>query len=160
MKKNTIQLEDLNTLAGYQESCKNYGPTTTIAAFKIEDMEELIAFIKEKRGKESGDLIYNICVTFIREKTDENGKFDNKRIKIYGGNPSMTKVAKESKIGFTQVIPVITGCVLELEYNGTDNEYQTRKFKYLENGKDVIPFVAPGGEGSGLIPPPPTGKGQ
>jgi hypothetical protein len=147
----TIQPEQLQTVIGYQELCSNEAPVTTRATFKLSYLEELIKEIKACPDfKEDDYYNHNVCVIFIREKINKEGIYIT-GIKDYNG--VFSKLAKVSCIDYTQVIPIISGCVSEL-----DQEYQPLNFSYLRNKQGGIPFVKPGGEGSGLIPPPPRGK--
>lgn len=150
---NTIKPKDLKTIIGYQESCSKKSPVTMRATFKLSSLEELIKAIKDCPGFEEDNLKkHNICITFVREKTDAQGAFKSHFTHISQNGIIQIKASEKSKYGYTQVIPIISGCISELDAN-----FQNNKFTYLRNKDGVIPFLRPGGEGSGLIPPPPTG---
>jgi ribosomal protein S18 len=161
----TIKPADLETIIDYQKLCKDEAPVTTKATFRLSELELLIKEIKKRVFKLRPDLIskdgkinkeieykcHTVCITFVREKI----KSDHNLITSYSQTNQRqllieNSVQKNGKY-YTQVIPIISGCISEL-----DSEFHNDKFKYLEN-ESGIPFVHPGGEGTGLIPPPPKG---
>lgn len=150
---NTIKPKDLKTIIGHQESCAKKAPVTMRATFKLSYLEGLIKALKACPDFEKdNDYKHNICITFVREKTDDKGVFKTHHTCISQNGVIQVKTSQKSKYGYTQVIPIISGCISEL-----DSNHQNNKFTYLRNKDGVIPFLRPGGEGSGLIPPPPTG---
>ena len=145
----SILPEDLAMLLNNQEICKKDAPVTTRATFKLTQLKLLIEAI-EKEYKVDGsneDREHNICVTFVREDLD--------KIILYGNAvDAKTKLEKykteHDNRKFSQLIPIITGCTHIL-----NSDKDSGDFKYMTfNG--AIPCVRSGGEGTGLIPPPPT----
>jgi hypothetical protein len=147
----TIQPKELKALIGNQEKLKNLNSGTTRATFKLSYLKELIGEIEKQPGfVKDDDFTHNICITFVRE--------DLQALKLYtlDTNKQLDKgghydTASGKK--YSQVIPVITGC--EFKY---DQGFNPISFQYLRNSAGEIPNLRPGGEGSGLIPPPPAGS--
>jgi hypothetical protein len=139
--------EELRQLEDNQKEFCSLAPVTFMATFKLSSILELIEEIKKSEDfTPDGDFTHNICITFVRQESDANELHfywkNNSHIELSQSLPGKT---------CTQVIPVIAGCVSVL-----DEAFKTKSFKYIKaNGK--IPAVRPGGEGSGLIPPPPPG---
>lgn len=151
---NTIKPKDLKTIIGNQESCAKKAPVTMRATFKLSYLEELIKALKACPDFEKdNNNKHNICITFVREKIDDKGFFKTHHTGIPQNGVIQIKSSEKSKYAYTQLIPIISGCISELDKN-----FQNNKFKYLRNKDGVIPFLRPGGEGSGLIPPPPAGS--
>lgn len=149
----SISPEALSMLLNNQEICKSAAPVTTRATFKLSQLKLLIEAIEKSElyqaDKDDPDGIHNVCITFVREDLND--------VALFGGAINgQTKLAKyktvHEKREFSQLIPIITGCS-----NKLNNYKDSGEFKYLRiNGG--IPCVRPGGEGTGLIPPPPTGS--
>ncbi|MDX2045360.1 MAG: hypothetical protein SFU87_01150 [Chitinophagaceae bacterium] len=164
---NTITSGNLKKIIKYQKECDGKAAVTTTAAFSLEAIEELIKHIRGsaeykkyeklkkkpyKPGSPVPNTFYHICVTFIREKIDEIKGNVTPNIFLKDDAGQVKEYGKKKCDGYTQLIPIITGCVCELD---DAKGYPVKKFKHLQkNGS--ISFVAPGGEGSGLRPPPPT----
>jgi hypothetical protein len=160
MDTHMIKPENLEKIISYQTACEGKAPVTTKAVFRLDALQALIDFVKEtaeykefEKIKNSGSMMYHyhICISFIREKIDEMTDVTRYTyVKDYPGQ--IKKIGKKNCDGYTQLIPIVTGCVCKL-----DKEYLVEGFEDLK--KDgLIPFVAPGGEGGGLIPPPPKAK--
>jgi hypothetical protein len=166
----TIKLEDLNTIKGFQEKCKDDAPVTTRATFRLSELEELIKKIRERISELRPGLItkggkidlakeskcHTVCITFVREKIIADCKLETWYSRI-NDTQLLLENSTEKNRGeyYTQIIPIISGCIADL-----DEKYHNKKFKYLfdDESENSIPFIHPGGEGTGLIPPPPPGK--
>jgi hypothetical protein len=145
MSLQNLSTRELKTLMKNQEKCNNLSPVTTRATFKLSKLLELISLIVENCDLRPGDdETQHVCITFVRESGQNP-------LGLSGKPQKVTVKGKR----FTQVIPIITGCVAD---------WGKGKFRYLrvdvenpKTGKKLkrIPYVRPGGEGSGLIPPPP-----
>ncbi len=167
LKMKSIKESDLQTIVNYQATCKYQPPVTTHATFKLSDLESLVKYVKAEINKkrpdffdENGifkpDVEYNhhtVCITFVREMINQRGGLltHYTGIKDTQLDPIYSVQAGEDTY-YTQVIPIISGCIAELDQN-----YKNQSFEYLSDGKGNIKIVHPGGEGTGLIPPPPTG---
>ncbi|MFM9910230.1 MAG: hypothetical protein ACKVOW_12815 [Chitinophagaceae bacterium] len=163
----SIKESDLQTIVNYQATCKYQPPVTTHATFKLSDLESLVEHVKteikkrqpdkfDKNGKinQSFESRYHtVCITFVREMIDQSGNLLTHHSGIKGTQLyPINSVKAEENTYYTQVIPIISGCIAEL-----DQKYKNQSFEYLSDGKGNIKIVHPGGEGTGLIPPPPTG---
>lgn len=158
----TIKPNDLETLIGNQALCCNDAPVTTNATFKLSELKKLIKEIENHKNYDptANELVtHYICITFVRESIGEgsspylyNFSRHIEQLKEFG--------IKKGEKYYSQLIPIITGCICKLggDYNG----YKPVSFEYLSNNSgtdtEVISFVRSGGEGTGLIPPPPPGK--
>jgi len=155
IKLRTIKPKVLKILTDNQEECKAEAPVTTRATFKLFELEALLQAIKNTKDyKEDGDRKHSVCITFVREMIGDSPLGYNT-----DDNPAHKKMLENVTTDkkYTQLIPIITGCECILD----NNTIATQSFKYLrdKSGEDgVILFVRPGGEGTGLIPPPPTGN--
>ncbi len=160
---NTIKPKDLKKIIGYQNFCKDNAPITTRATFKLSELKALVSVIENdasyrKMIKKDPNEFYNhsVCIVFVREKIVKDytlTPWPSGYTGISSNGILLKNSVKKTKQNYTQVIPIIVGCLSEL-----DDNYQNNKFKYLRDKKRAIPFIRPGGEGGGLIPPPPTGK--
>jgi hypothetical protein len=83
---------------------------------------------------------HNVCITFVRE--------DLQNLRLYGGR-LLEDSSPSDKV--SNVIPIISGCVAAYE----PGSFKPRFFRYLRDTNNQIPVLRPGGEGTGLIPPPP-----
>jgi len=137
---------EFKTLVQNHNKCINLPSKTVRATFKLSRLLELIAeIVRHPQFKVDDDNTHNICITFVRQNSKHNAL----------GFDSGPKPNQKGKSGglFTQVVPIITGCVAD---------WNISKFRYLridaENPETNviekrIPYVRPGGESSGLIPP-------
>ena len=140
--------KQMKELESNQHVCADLPPVTYRATFKL---SKLLEFLKEiqncKDFKPDDDFRHNICITFVRQELGNN------ELLYFPKDNSFEKHSQlQNGKKYTQVIPVITGCNAKL------NETLTRceEFHYLRIN-EKIPFVRSGGEGTGLIPPPPSG---
>lgn len=161
--KGSITPKNLERLVKNQELFQNDPPVTTRATFKLFELEELIGNIRKAVGKvnESDEYTHHyVCITFVRQNVQ-----DEEDVVLYDSRHISSLKKNANKKGFTQLIPIITGCIGTL-----DGSYEVESFKYLRKGDRIIKgeiikdktindntieFVRPGGEGTGLIPPPP-----
>jgi hypothetical protein len=142
--------KQMEKLVQNQEDFKDMPPVTYMATFKLSNILSLIADITTSPDfKGDNDSLHNICISFVRMEINDN------ELGFMWKNNSHNENSQSVKgKTCTQVIPIITGCVTELY---SDNG-KTKSFKYISlNGS--IPYVRPGGEGTGLIPPPPDSTG-
>jgi hypothetical protein len=146
----SLTIEEMKKLEQNQQEFSYMPPVTYMATFKISSIESLISEIKKSpEFIQEHDFTHNICISFVRMEIQEN------QLGFYWKNKGHTDNSQSNgRKTCTQIIPIITGCIAELD----KNDFTTSNFKYLTvNGK--IPFARPGGEGSGLIPPPPPTPG-
>ena len=151
-----IHQKQLEILIGNQLSCHNEPPVTTHATFKLKKLQELLDEIRkhpEYDKDASEDDTHYVCISFVRDHID---KIETMR--LYDSRHIDDLKKYENKKGgkcYSQLIPVISGCVCKL-----DSSRKTQTFKYLTRSdvKDTINIQRPGGEGTGLIPPPPPGN--
>jgi hypothetical protein len=161
----TIKPKDLKTIISYQKLCKNDAPVTTRATFKLSELKALITEIenhdsyKKMIQKDPNEFSnHSVSIVFTREKIVTDHQLVPSPMGYTGINPRsilLKNSIKKGTVNYTQLIPIIVGCLSELNDN-----YQNNNFKYLRNKEGAILFVHPGGEGSGLIPPPPKGKDE
>ena len=147
----TIEPKHLKALIGNQKKLENANAGTTRATFKLSNLKALIDAIEKLPGFQADDeFTHNICITFVREDLQE--------LRLYNLDPDK-RLEKQgtrdpgSQKKYSQVIPVITGCYFHL-----DQQFDAQEFRYLRDATGNIPCIRPGGEASGLIPPPPSGK--
>ena len=148
--KSKITQKQLDQLEMNQKLFQHTPPVTTRATFKLSELEKLIGEIRAVVGEviQDENHTHHVCITFVREKIGDNTlgyHISRPGHKLLLENVAITESGKE----YTQLIPIITGCIAEL-----DKDYNYKPFKYLQNKDKTIEFVRPGGEGMGVIPPP------
>ena len=153
----TINPKALQMLLNNQKECETDAPVTTRATFKLFELEALLKAIRESHGyQEDHDTKHSVCITLVREVIGDSPLgYDTVHMPCH--QELFKNVLPKSNKKYTQLIPIITGC--ECILHGSNKT--TESFKYLrdkEGKAGVISFVRPGGEGTGLIPPPPTGN--
>jgi len=150
-----IGKDDLTKLIGNQALCADEPPVTTHATFKLALLEELVDKIKKQYPEyiKGEDDVHHVCITFVREnieKVENMVLYDEKHIDTLKEHPSKEK-------SYSQVIPILSGCVCKL-----DPARRPQSFEYLNEGdpkNGAVYVLRPGGEGTGLIPPPPPSGG-
>lgn len=154
---NTIKPKVLQMLMDNQKDCEIDAPVTTRATFKLFELEALLKAIRESPDyKEDHDTKHSVCITFVREIIGDS-PLGYDPLHMPGHQGLLKNLLTKSNKEYTQLIPIITGCECIL----SDYDRSTVSFKYLRHEKgeeEIISFVRPGGEGTGLIPPPPTGN--
>lgn len=144
-----LKLQELKDLIGNQKLLENNAPITTRATFKISQLEDLINQIKKDPSYDANNEDYHhmICITFVRDDVNNPVLGYDRCI-----NAMDIETAGTDKNGkrFTQLVPIITGCDAHLD--PVTGRHTTFEFFYFN---EEIPYVRSGGEGSGLIPPPP-----
>ena len=156
----SITSEQFETLKKNQDLCKAYPPVTEYAVFQIDKLKELIKFVEESpqfKAEDAHNFSYQVAVYLVREE------LINKESKVLF--PDVSYETKEQlsvhsqNIGdnhYTQVIPIIVGCVATTPKDG---DKIIRNCKPITDMVGNIKVVTSGGEGTGIIPPPPKTKG-
>lgn len=136
---------------------------TTRATFQLAELENFIALIKESKAfkdlakkyggadKIDGVMNHTVCVTFIREDLGNLTVYGEQHIATLAENAPAANEQPIKNKQFSQIIPLLTGCVRE--FIATDKE---KSFQHIKDPKDQVIVLRPGGEGTGLIPPPRT----
>lgn len=140
--KGNLNSEQLRELISHQKQCKETPPITERATFKLDELKALIAEIENSEAYQKepdSNTKHSICVAFVREE------WGSKNL-LYNSHKPMSDASGR----FSQIIPIILGCECKLE----EKNYTPVSFHVFKNTYG-IPFVRPGGEGTGLIPPPP-----
>ncbi|MBL7762324.1 MAG: hypothetical protein JNL23_02745 [Chitinophagaceae bacterium] len=148
-----ISKKELDTLVENFEQFEQVDPPATYrATFKL---SKLLAFLTEISKYEGftadDDRTHNVAITFVREDLSNKVLRYSEKPK---SNLSLFKKKYKDK-EYSQVIPIITGCVATLDKDFVLEKYQ---HIYSDEAKTQIPFLRSGGEGTGLIPPPPRGR--
>jgi hypothetical protein len=147
----TLTPKQMKKLEQNQQEFKDMPPVTYMATFRLSNIMDLIDEVKKSPDFiADNDHLHNICISFVRMESHEHDLGFS-----WKNNSHVENSQSLNGKTCSQIIPIITGCVAELN----KDDYKTKSFKYIKvNG--AIPFVRPGGEGSGLIPPPPPGGGK
>lgn len=131
----------LKELVSYQTELGSASPITERAFYHLDELQHFLgvstaifndrATIRQRRPGSRMEL----CVALLRQRQD-------KPIPGYYVTPM-------SEGAYSQVIPVMIPCIVDSACNPGD-------VCYLRDPAGNIPVFFPGGEGTGLIPPPPA----
>lgn len=129
-------------------------PVTYRATFRLSKILQFLSEIVQcENFTPDNDKTHNIAITFVREDLSD------KVLGYFEKNDSFDRYGKKhNDKKFSQVIPVITGCIARLDDNYILNSYDDIVSRKAKKEEKNIPFLRSGGEGTGLIPPPPKGR--
>lgn len=145
----SIEQKDLDIVINNQKECEDLAPVTSRATFRLSLLKEFIDKIEKCPGFQADNAyLHNIAITFVREDLNRK-KLGYKEEYNPLENHSQIKGANT----YSQLMPIITGCIAKL-----DDGFITVEYADLEDKSKKIPFLRSGGEGTGLIPPPPRVK--
>ncbi|TMI92816.1 MAG: hypothetical protein E6H08_11495 [Bacteroidetes bacterium] len=149
-----LSKEQMQELEQNQKDCADLPPITYRATFKLNNLMELITIIQnDSKFSVNDDFTHNICITLVREDIKDININNNDHLGYYRSmNKGDIKMHKKNAKEYTQLIPIITGCQAVLD----PNTKKCQSFEFMKI-KGNIPYVRSGGEGTGLIPPPPAG---
>lgn len=137
----TMSPDELKILVQNQEAMKDQAPVTERARYKMDSLMQFldevhkIAADQSIRQKFKPQFI-DLSVVFVRHKGQDG-------IPNYHHN-----LASDKCNGYSPVVPILIPHIF------TDNAGETA-FAYLRDSNGNIPYFLPGGESTGLVPPPP-----
>ncbi|MDE3251148.1 MAG: hypothetical protein KGO82_20955, partial [Bacteroidota bacterium] len=158
-----ISRKKLETASGNYAS---HGPTnddTTLASFQLSELEALIKSIKgskeykslpKVKGKIDHSMIHLVCIRLVREKLESEKDlvvYEKYHYPTLKANAPKQKPGAGVKGSYSQLIPVLCGCIRIFHKS---DEHSS--FKEIADKKGNVLVLHPGGEGTGLIPPPKT----